>query len=55
MDAKFKEIEKNLSGTPDEKSRQMKEIIRAELGRMAAETMGDKGPVLVDMMFALEH
>jgi hypothetical protein len=55
MDAKFKEIEKNLSGTPDEKSRQMKEIIRAELGRMAAETMGDKGPMLVGKMFELEH
>lgn len=51
MRKKFEELEKSLSGTPEEKQEQMKTAVKAELNRMAVETMGDKGPDVVDKLF----
>jgi len=51
MRKKFEELEKGLSGTPEEKQEQMKTAIKAELNRMAVETMGDKGPDVVEKLF----
>lgn len=51
MRKKFEELEKSLSGTPEEKQEQMKTAIKAELNRMAIETMGDKGPDVVEKLF----
>lgn len=47
---RFEEMEKNLSGTPEEKQKQMETFIKAELNTMATETMGDKGPAVVERM-----
>ena len=54
MQKKFEEMEKGLTGTEEEKQKQMKEAIKAELNKMALETMGEKGPKLVDKIF-MDH
>ncbi len=48
---KFDEMEKKLSGTPEEKQKQLEITVRAELNSMAIETMGDKGPAVVEKLF----
>jgi hypothetical protein len=48
---KFEEMQKSLTGTPEEKQRQMRAALEAEVSKLAAETLGDKGPALVQKMF----
>jgi hypothetical protein len=47
---KFDELEKSLTGTPEEKKKQMEAAIKAELQKIAVETMGEKGRAVVDKM-----
>lgn len=46
----FDEMEKNFTGTPEEKQKQMEAAFKAELNGMAIETMGDKGPAVVEKL-----
>ena len=48
---KFEEMQKSLTGTPEEKQRQMRAALEAEVNKLATETLGDKGPALVQKMF----
>jgi ERCC4-type nuclease len=50
MEAKFSELEKSLTGTPEEKQKKMQVVIKAELEKVAIETMGPNGPALIDKM-----
>jgi hypothetical protein len=50
LTAKFGELEKSLTGTPEEKDEKMKAIIKPVLEQMAVETMGEKGRLLVQIM-----
>ena len=52
---KFEEMEKNLAGTPEEKKKQMEAAIKAELTGLAIETMGDKGPAVIEKMLNRER
>jgi hypothetical protein len=47
---KFEGIERSLTGTDEEKRKQMDAFIKAELGRIAAETVGEKGAALIEKM-----
>jgi hypothetical protein len=47
---KFEEMQKSLAGTPEEKRRQMQAVMQEELSKLAIETVGDKGPALVQKM-----
>ena len=51
---KFAEMEKSLTGSPEEKQRQMRAAIQEELNMLAVETLGDKGPALVEKMGVLK-
>jgi hypothetical protein len=44
-----------LSGTPEEKKGQMEAAVKAELTRVAVETMGEKGPVVIERMIDSER
>ena len=44
---KFEQLEKTLSGTPEENAKKMKALVKIELERIAAETLGPKGKDLV--------
>ena len=44
---KFEEMQKSLTGSPEEKQRQMQAAVQEELNKLAIETLGDKGPALV--------
>lgn len=50
MDAKFKAMEQTLSGTPEEKNRQMQQAVRAALEPLATEFMGEKGTAVLERM-----
>jgi hypothetical protein len=43
MNARFTDLEKTLTGTPEEKHRQMQAAVQAELEKLAVETLGEKG------------
>ena len=47
---KFEEFEKSLTGTPEEKRKQMQAVIRAEMEKVATEIVGDKGRALVEKL-----
>ena len=47
---KFHALEKSLTGTAEEKRRQMEAAMEAELTRLAVETMGEKGRTVVEKM-----
>jgi hypothetical protein len=47
---KLQELEKELTGSSEEKYRQRRAALEAELNRLAIETLGDKGPALVQKM-----
>jgi hypothetical protein len=47
---KFEELERGLAGTPEEKAKQMKAAVKAEMERIAVEIMGEKGRALIDKM-----
>jgi hypothetical protein len=47
---KFEEMHKSLTGSPEEKQKQMRAAIQEELNKVAIETLGDKGPALVQKM-----
>ena len=50
---KFEKMHKSLTGSPEEKQKQMRAAIQEELNKVAIETLGDKGPALVQKM--IEH
>jgi len=50
LGAKFEEMRKNLTGSPEEQQRQMQAAAEQELTRIASETLGDKGPALARKM-----
>lgn len=47
---KTEEMQKSLTGSPEEKQKQMRAAIQEELNKIAIETLGDKGPALVQKM-----
>jgi hypothetical protein len=47
---KLQELEKELTGSPEKKYRQRRAALEAELNKLAIETLGDKGPALVQKM-----
>ncbi len=53
LQEKFDNLEKTFSGTPEEKQKRMEPEVRAELERIARETIGDKSTELLDKL--LEH
>jgi len=52
---KFEEMEKNLTGTPEEKNKQMGALAKDEVKKIATEIVGEKGPALVDKMIEKGH
>ncbi len=50
LEPKFKEMEKNLSGTEEEKRKQMDTFAKAELGKIAVEIVGEKGTALIEKL-----
>ena len=52
---KFEEMEKNLTCTPEEKKKQMEAAVRAELEKIAVETMGEKGRDVVEKLIESGH
>ena len=50
---KLQEMERYLTGSPEERYRQRRAAVEAELNRLAIETLGDKGPALVQNMGVL--
>jgi hypothetical protein len=44
------ELRKSLTGSPEEQQRQMRAAVEVELNKLAIETLGDKGPALVQKM-----
>ena len=48
--AKFAATEKSLSGTEEEKRKQMDALAKAELGEIAVEIIGAKGEALIRKM-----
>jgi len=50
LGSKFAEMEKRLTGSPEEKQRQKRAAIEEELNKLAIETLGDKGPALVQKL-----
>jgi len=55
LEAKFKEMEAGLTGSADDKDRQMKAAVQSELERIATEVLGDKGKALVEKLTAREN
>ena len=55
LEPKFTEMEKSLTGTDEEKRKQTETFAKAELGRIAAEIVGEKGAALIDKMAAGGH
>ena len=43
-------MQKSLTGSPEEKQKQMRAAIQEELNKVAIETLGDKGPAMVQKM-----
>jgi hypothetical protein len=54
MNAKFSELEKSLTGTPQEKQKQLQAAAKAEMEKLAIETMGPNGPALINRMMKAE-
>jgi hypothetical protein len=44
------ELRKSLTGSPEEQQQQVRAAVEAELTRLASQTLGDKGPALVQKM-----
>lgn len=51
---RFEAMEKSLTGTAEEKRKQMDAFAKAELGKIAVEMLGEKGPALIEAMAARE-
>jgi len=47
LDAKFEQMEKSLSGTPEEKNQQRRAAVKSEMEKLAIEIVGEKGRELV--------
>ena len=47
---KREEMEKDLSGTPEEKAMKMKAAFQAELEKVAVEIVGEKGRAFVETL-----
>jgi hypothetical protein len=50
LEPQFEEMEKSLTGTDEEKRKQMDIFAKAELGRIAVEIIGEKGLALIEKM-----
>jgi hypothetical protein len=50
LEPKFAEMEKSLAGTQEEKRKQMDAFAKTELGKIAVEMLGEKGPALIQKM-----
>ena len=50
LEQKLAELEKSLTGSPEEKERQRRAAFEEELNKLAIETLGDRGPALVQKM-----
>ncbi len=50
LNQRLAEMENSLTGSAEEKQSQMRGAIEEELSKLATETLGDKGPVLVQKM-----
>jgi len=55
LEPKFKEMEKSLTGTDEEKRKQMDAFAKAELGKIATEIIGEKGRALIEKMAERGH
>ncbi len=53
LQTKFTELERTLTGTPEEKQKQMEATIKAEMEKQAVEIMGEKGRDFVQK--AMDH
>ncbi len=53
LQQKLQELDKSLTGSPEERWKQRRAALESELNRIATETLGDNGPVLVQKMGAL--
>jgi hypothetical protein len=47
---RLEELRKSLTGSPEEQQRQLQAAVQAELNKLASETLGDKGPALVQKL-----
>ena len=54
LSARFAELEKTLTGTPEERQHQMETAIQAELEQMAVEAMGERGIEFVQKLKEFE-
>jgi len=52
LSQRLAEMEKSLTGSAEEKRRQMQAAVEEELNKLAIETLGDKGPALVQKLGA---
>jgi hypothetical protein len=52
LQEKFENLEKTLTGTPEEKQKRMETQVRAELERLAKEIIGDKSTEFIDKLVA---
>jgi hypothetical protein len=50
LSQRLADMEKSLTGSPEEKHRQMQAAVEEELNQLAIETLGDKGPALVQKL-----
>jgi hypothetical protein len=50
LEPQFEEREKGLTGTDEEKRKQMDAYAKSELGKIAVEIIGEQGPALVEKM-----
>jgi len=53
LKSKFDAVEQSLAGTEEEKRKQMDALAKAELGKIAVETIGAKGRGLIEKMTGL--
>ena len=50
LNQELAEMEKSLAGSPDEKERQKRAAVEQQLNKLAIETLGDRGPALVQKL-----
>ena len=50
LDQELAEMEKSLTGSPEEKERQKRAAVEEQLNKLAIETLGDRGPALVQKL-----
>jgi len=55
LEPKFEAMGKSLTGTDEEKRKQMDAFAKAELGKIATEIIGEKGKALIEKMAEQDH